>query len=836
MHPFAKSVLTLSPFALLALAACDRADGPGSASVTGVLRLPGGGPAAGATVRIYPVDHVPGDAAAKASAEGVAFSTRTDAQGRYTVDSLPAGEYNILGQKGDLQSYQDSVYLSATPKDLDPDTLLTAGTLAGRVALQPNHNPETVTVQALGTNAYANADAEGRFVLGPLAEGRYRLRVATTEGGYTPLFAAASVRAGRADSLDAILKPSFTGIPVVAGLTAEYDTLNGMVTLRWNKAHYPQLQEYEVLRGSASLLSVGNPIGRTSDTVYRDQVYANDALLGSGSVFVAGADGPILYYRVRVINQSEQAGLTYGRVQVAAVPPGAVVPGIGLSVEYKSTGKALPRPGLASPNDTLRVNASFSDAGRRIRRLRWYQAGQARPLREDTLEPPVHEGRASVFHVTGAPGREGYRVEIDDDGGRTWSESLAWDVVDDVPSLKMGPDTLVPRGGKVRLHATGSDGFGSIAKWEWDIGGTGAFRAASGPDTAFDAPAGFGVVTCVLRATDDDGYAKTDSARVTVGIEWGKVPAGFHDGFGGSLESPAVAEFQGKLWALGGLTEGEPRAAGPSHAMVSEDGVDWKPAALHNPFARRLGARALAYRDKLWVFGGQAVDGTPDLQDVWNSDNGTDWVKVSSNALPGFLGFDMVVFQDKMWCLGGGSRGNQPVGAWYSEDGANWTQAVSDEPFPQLEGHAAVVHDGTIFLIGGDEPKTGKMSRAIWSSTDGSHWREAAADPPFGIGTSIHALDYAGRIWLFGGDHVRYLGPDSYSESPVQGFWFSEDGIDWSRHGDPAQPERFKWDNHDPDYWPFAPYGSAALVFQGRMWSLFGRDPYRYWPSVWSGR
>ena len=182
-------------------------------------------------MKIYAVGYLPGDAAAAKVSAAAFFSTRTDAEGRYTVDSLPAGEYNILGQKDDLQSYQDSVYLSATPKDLDPDTLLTAGMLAGRVALQPNHNSETVTIQALGTNSYANADAEGRFELGPLAEGRYRLRVVTTEAQYTPLFAAVAVRAGRMDSLPDTLRPIFTGIPVVRGLSAVYDTLHGVVAL-----------------------------------------------------------------------------------------------------------------------------------------------------------------------------------------------------------------------------------------------------------------------------------------------------------------------------------------------------------------------------------------------------------------------------------------------------------------------------------------------------------------------------------------------------------------------------------------------------------------------------
>ena len=129
-------------------------------------------------------------------------------------------------------------------------------------------------------------------------------------------------------------------------------------------------------------------IGRTADTVFRDSLYNPGASQTSGGGFndYPGAADTRLYYRVRVIDRSERPGLTFDRILVDAVSPSLVQARIPVAVANYPSGKALQGPGLlASPGDSLRVYAVFSDQARRIVRVRWYRLGAAQPIRVDTI-------------------------------------------------------------------------------------------------------------------------------------------------------------------------------------------------------------------------------------------------------------------------------------------------------------------------------------------------------------------------------------------------------------------------------------------------------------------
>lgn len=139
------------------LAACNSDKGveprpsPQAEGGVGRIYLAGGDPAPGARVRFYTVDHVPQNAgSAKVSA--VVHETLTDSAGRYTIDSLPPGEYNILSELDGKYGYADSVVVGSLRSFLPDDTLREAASVTGAVRLQPNHSPRTATVQVLGTN------------------------------------------------------------------------------------------------------------------------------------------------------------------------------------------------------------------------------------------------------------------------------------------------------------------------------------------------------------------------------------------------------------------------------------------------------------------------------------------------------------------------------------------------------------------------------------------------------------------------------------------------------------------------------------------------------------
>lgn len=284
----------------------------------GILFLADGStPAANAKVKAFPVGHQPDTSAQSGDP---AYATSTNAQGRYSM-KLAKGQYNILGEKDGAYSYQDSIFFGADDGSLLPDTLSKPGSVAGVVGLQPNHDPISCLVQVLGTQSYVNVGKDGRFRLDNLAAGRYTLRVYSTFAEYVPLVVPVRVTSGRDDTLPDTLRLPFTGVPVVTGLKAGYDTAAAVVKLSWTPVQYRDFSEYLVYRDEKGVLTPSSrPVGSTtspnfSDTLlYRDDGFQNPGMTGS-----LGFE-----YRVRVRNKSDQVGLTYGKIAVEAAGPGLV--------------------------------------------------------------------------------------------------------------------------------------------------------------------------------------------------------------------------------------------------------------------------------------------------------------------------------------------------------------------------------------------------------------------------------------------------------------------------------------------------------------------------------
>src|SRR5690606_30452112 len=353
---------------VLGLTGCFEKDDPlGSEvenEVSARIFLADGSPASGASVKIYSVNHNPQE-----PAHAVIFSTRTDSQGRYAVDSVPRGEYNVLSDLNGEVAYQDSVFLSGGKGALQSDTLRAPGELFGRVRIQPNHDPRTVTLQVLGTNMFANVDDSGGFVLKGLAEGIYRVRLVTTLPEYTPSFVTLRFRSGRTDTLPDPLALTYTGIPVVDGVRVAFDTLNGVAMLAWKPVKYSALSEFLVFRNSAMALTPSVvPIARTRDTFFTDTLYRTER----GPMDTVGQK---LEYRVAVRNKSDEVGKSYGFVVANAAPPGAVRTHMSLSL-------AGTMGGQASIGDTVSISLAYTNYSRKQHRIVWRVDNAEGPLRE----------------------------------------------------------------------------------------------------------------------------------------------------------------------------------------------------------------------------------------------------------------------------------------------------------------------------------------------------------------------------------------------------------------------------------------------------------------------
>lgn len=463
----------------------------------GQVFLADGIPAVGARVRFYSVDHVPQPGGLPKRA-GIVFEARTDEEGRYRADSLPNGEYNILGDLDGAVSFSDSVLIMGARPALPTDTLLVPGTVSGRVLMQPKDDPRSATVQVLGTNVFANLDEDGAFTLPSLADGRYNVRILTTLDEYTPLYAGIRVRSGISDTLPDPFTLIFTGIPVVTGLKASFDTLNQTVTVRWNSVGYRQLEDYLVYRTPAFLLDgAAELVGRVKDTIFTDRM--------PPGFFDTQADA--YEYRVRIRNKSDQVGFSHGFVTVETPTRDLLATRIRLSFPGGNNHAGI--------GDSLVVDLRYSNSARRLRKVEWFVSGTEAAVASRT--DSSFEGGDRFMLVRQDPGEVVVKVRIWDEGGDEWTDSVLVRIHLDAPVADAGRDTVVIPGSIFRLEGTAADRYGRIEKMEWDIGGTGRFFEVKGGDTAVIAPSvpddGF---LSVLRVTDNRGLIGLDTVRIFV--------------------------------------------------------------------------------------------------------------------------------------------------------------------------------------------------------------------------------------------------------------------------------------------------------------------------------
>ena len=158
--------------------------------------------------------------------------------------------------------------------------------------------------------------------------------------------------------------------------------------------------------------------------------------------------------------------------------------------------------------------------------------------------------------------------------------------------------------------------------------------------------------------------------------------------------------------------------------------------------------------------------------DIWNSANGVERTLIKTNSFID-ASFDpmrdwegrhtagYVVFKDKMWIVGGDPiQKHYQSDVWNSDDGKTWTRVSGAKPVPW---GPRVLHYTVVFKeksgSWADKPSAFRRPRrkcfiaTSWSSADGVNWEEVAPKEPFWpqrgmIGGSVVFKD---RIWILGG-------------------------------------------------------------------------------------
>jgi hypothetical protein len=186
----------------------------------------------------------------------------------------------------------------------------------------------------------------------------------------------------------------------------------------------------------------------------------------------------------------------------------------------------------------------------------------------------------------------------------------------------------------------------------------------------------------------------------------------------------AVVVFKGKIWLLGGTENyyfGDENSL-KNDVWYSSDGKNWQLATADAGWSPRAYHQAAVLNGKIYVFGGgNYVPEYHVKNDVWSSEDGIHWEKVS-DAAPwhGRLWFSSVVYRDRIWVLGGWS--NNPytnwADVWYTKDGKDWERFTS-EGWKGRHEHSAFVFKDKIWVAGGMIPP---LVNDVWSLELPKEW------------------------------------------------------------------------------------------------------------------
>ncbi|MGB5556264.1 MAG: hypothetical protein WBM83_16525 [Flavobacteriaceae bacterium] len=268
----------------------------------------------------------------------------------------------------------------------------------------------------------------------------------------------------------------------------------------------------------------------------------------------------------------------------------------------------------------------------------------------------------------------------------------------------------------------------------------------------------------------------------------------------GPFAKNAMVEFNGKVWSIGGINAySSPNLS--SDVWSSENGKNWI-SVTSNQFSEREGHTLTVYDNKMWLIGG-IDDSGAHLWVIYFSTDGMTWTMVTALSpdllAPAF--HSTVVFNDKLFVIRDGF--DDHVAVYSSADGINWN-LETDHAFSNREAYKTIVFENAIYVIGGRHVD-GSFNE-IWKSTDGIEWglitpTDAIFSPRYAHTATVHH----GKVWVVGG----ITGP--FSETHID-FWYSENMEDWTEYTGPL-PATEGLIHH------------AALSYNDELWLFGGLQP-----------
>ena len=91
------------------------------------------------------------------------------------------------------------------------------------------------------------------------------------------------------------------------------------------------------------------------------------------------------------------------------------------------------------------------------------------------------------------------------------------------------------------------------------------------------------------------------------------------------------------------------------------------------------------------------------MNDVYSSSDGAEWTKETDAGWSKRSGHAAVVYDNKIWVMGGNDNNSDLQDVW-TYDGSSWTQQTSPSvTWSGMKDHEAQVFDGKIWILGGND-------------------------------------------------------------------------------------------------------------------------------------
>jgi hypothetical protein len=253
--------------------------------------------------------------------------------------------------------------------------------------------------------------------------------------------------------------------------------------------------------------------------------------------------------------------------------------------------------------------------------------------------------------------------------------------------------------------------------------------------------------------------------------------------------------FAGKMWLLGGWNPYDsvhfPTTTN-SEVWSSSDGTNWTLVTSKAPWEERHSAGYVVHNNRMWVVGGDCIQNHYQW-DIWSSEDGVNWIKECDSVPWGPRVLHCIVeYNGKIWVMGGQTIPQHASAeqkyyndVWNSDDGRSWTRITEHAPWSErgmIIGSAIL--NGRMWIIGGGTYNTPadperRYYNDVWSTADGISWERHIEHAPWQPRQYHTVVSWEGKLWVIAGCNQQNLGD----------VWYSVDGVEWMKlHDTPWKP------------------------------------------------